>query len=644
MKHIKQLSCMVLAGLLMCGVLAAALPQEEEPIPQPSVPELTLEPEKEQLYTMKVADQVQLKIAEDSEPEQPEDGQEPGSGMPEEIPGSEPDSEEEVPGSEPDSEEEVPGSEPASPEETDAVWNSDDESVVTVDENGLVTAVGEGTTKVYQKVSQGAVWVEITVSGYAVTELQLEAADTMQIGDTQTIQATVLPEQAETILTWSSDNPKVLTVDEEGTATALSTGKATITVTAENGISASVTITVSGYVLNKISIQPASLSLKIGANQAVSVVPNPAGADPGKLSWKSSDSSIAYYKDGKIYGVGAGNATITATTTNGKSASCKVRVTGGSLSVNPEALTLRIGGVQTVQAYVTPTGTPVTWSSSNPAVARVDENGSVTAIQAGTAVITAKAGGLTATCMVTVIRTTTPNTFRPSTPGTTSFDVSPFTSGGGILYLPGSLISSDVFYTMPANIPSAVYLTVDSDLGTATDSILSALSGCNTAATFFVPINDLYASDDMLRHIAGSGNSIGFLLTAEQASAYNTIQMLHTANEQLSVITGTPTHLVRIAGGSSGNITSEQAAALINAGYRLWDWNLAARETALSAENAYEAICRGINTTNAVTVRFGSNTSTAAVLQQLLPYMKYCGIPAYAISDGDLPVCNTAVG
>ena len=160
MKHIKQLSCMVLAGLLMCGVLAAALPQEEEPIPQPSVPELTLEPEKEQLYTMKVADQVQLKIAEDSEPEQPEDGQEPGSGMPEEIPGSEP-----------DSEEEVPGSEPASPEETDAVWNSDDESVVTVDENGLVTAVGEGTTKVYQKVSQGAVWVEITVSGYAVTEL-----------------------------------------------------------------------------------------------------------------------------------------------------------------------------------------------------------------------------------------------------------------------------------------------------------------------------------------------------------------------------------------------------------------------------------------------------------------------------------------
>ena len=83
MKHIKQLSCMVLAGLLMCGVLAAALPQEEEPIPQPSVPELTLEPEKEQLYTMKVADQVQLKIAEDSEPEQPEDGQEPGSGMPE---------------------------------------------------------------------------------------------------------------------------------------------------------------------------------------------------------------------------------------------------------------------------------------------------------------------------------------------------------------------------------------------------------------------------------------------------------------------------------------------------------------------------------------------------------------------------------
>ena len=643
MKHIKQLSCMVLAGLLMCGVLAAALPQEEEPIPQPSVPELTLEPEKEQLYTMKVADQVQLKIAEDSEPEQPEDGQEPGSGMPEEIPGSEPDSEEEVPGSEPDSEEEVPGSEPASPEETDAVWNSDDESVVTVDENGLVTAVGEGTTKVYQKVSQGAVWVEITVSGYAVTDLQLEAASTMKAGEFQTIQATVLPEQAETILTWSSDNPKVLTVDEEGTATALSTGKATITVTAENGISASVTITVSGYVLNKISIQPASLSLKIGTSQAVSIVTDPAGMDPGKINWKSSDSSIAYYKNGKIHGAGAGNATITATTADGKSASCKVRVTGGSLAVKPEALTLRVGAVQTIQAYVTPSGTPVTWTSGTPAVARVDQNGKVTAIKKGAALITAKAGGLTATCVVTVIQPTTPNSIRPSTPNTGSSSFVPF-SGGGILYLPRSLISTDTFYTMPANIPSAVYLTVDSDLSTATDSILSTLSSYHTAATFFVPINDLYASDDVLRHIAGSGNSIGFLLTAEQASAYNTIQMLNTANEQLSVITGTPTYLVRIAGGSSGNITPEQAAALIHAGYRLWDWNITARETALSAENAYASISRGINTTNAVTVRFGSNTNTAAVLQQLLPYMKYCGIPAYAISAGDLPVCNTAAG
>ena len=122
MKHIKQLSCMVLAGLLMCGVLAAALPQEEEPIPQPSVPELTLEPEKEQLYTMKVADRVQLQIVETTEPEQPEDQPEPGSGAPEETPGSAPDAD--LP--------EEPGSEPAPPEETASSWKSDDETVVTV--------------------------------------------------------------------------------------------------------------------------------------------------------------------------------------------------------------------------------------------------------------------------------------------------------------------------------------------------------------------------------------------------------------------------------------------------------------------------------------------------------------------------------
>lgn len=630
MKHIKRLGCLLLAGLLLCGVLAAALPREDTAVQQQaSIPALALEPEKEQLYTMKVADRVQLQIIETTEPEQPE----PDSGTPEETPGSAPDAD--LP--------EEPGSAPALPEETVSSWKSDDETVVTVEETGLVTAVGEGTTRVYRAVTQGIVSVTITVSGYAVTEVQLEAAGTMKVGETQTIQATILPEQAETTLRWSSDNPDVLAVSDDGTVTAVSTGKAAITAEAENGITASVEITVSEDVLRGISIQPASLSLKIGTSQAVSIVTDPAGMDPGKINWKSSDSSIAYYKNGKIHGAGAGNATITATTSDGKSASCKVRVTGGSLAVNPEALTLRVGAVQTIQAYVTPSGTPVTWTSGTPAVARVDQNGKVTAIKKGAALITAKAGGLTATCVVTVIQPTTPNSIRPSTPNTGSSSFVPF-SGGGILYLPGSLISTDTFYTMPAKIPSAVYLTVDSDLSTATDSILSTLSSYHTAATFFVPINDLYASDDVLRHIAGSGNSIGFLLTAEQASAYNTIQMLNTANEQLSVITGTPTYLVRIAGGSSGNITPEQAAALIHAGYRLWDWNITARETALSAENAYASISRGINTTNAVTVRFGSNTNTAAVLQQLLPYMKYCGIPAYAISAGDLPVCNTAAG
>lgn len=632
MKYIKQLGCMFLAGLFLCGVLAFAAAQEDTPIPA-AIPELPVAPETEQFYTMKIADQVQLKVVAPTDPKQPDDDSD--SDIPGQPAGSSPDTPE------------VPDSKPKPPGETPGDWHSDDETVVTVDTTGLVTAVGEGTTKVYKKVSQGVVSVTITVSGYTVTEIHLKADTTMIVDKSQTIQVSIVPEQAEPTLTWTSDDPEILTVTEDGTVTAVHPGKATVTVQAENGITASIEITVTGDQLSRISIRPASLSLNIGQSQAVQAIPEPAGADIGKLSWKSSDVSVAYYKNGKIYGAGAGNATITATTQDGKSASCKVHVTGGSLSVRPKALTLRIGQAQTIRAYVTPAGTPVTWSSSNSAVARVDQHGGVTALKSGTTVITAKAGRLTASCVVTVIRPSTPNTFRPTTPNTfrpTTPNTFPnlFDATGGILYLPGSLISADTFYTMPANIPSAVYLTIDSDFGTSTDSILSALSASNASATFFVPIQDLYASDDMLRHIAGNGNSIGFLLTAEQASG-NVIQLLNTANEQLSVITGTPTQLVRIAGGSSGNITSEQASAIIHAGYRLWDWNLAARETSLSAQGADESIRRGINTANAMTVRFGSNPSTAAVLQKLLPYMKYCGIPIYAISAGDMPVCNIAV-
>ncbi len=76
-----------------------------------------------------------------------------------------------------------------------------------------------------------------------------------------------------------------------------------------------------------------------------------------------------------------------------------------SVTLNSNSLDLIAGGSGTLTATVLPdnaTEKTVTWTSSDPAVASVDADGTVTAVGVGTATITAKAGDVTATCTVTV--------------------------------------------------------------------------------------------------------------------------------------------------------------------------------------------------------------------------------------------------
>ena len=111
---------------------------------------------------------------------------------------------------------------------------------------------------------------------------------------------------------------------------------------------------------------------------------------------------------------------ITVTTTDGgKTATCTVTVTNPavpvqSVSLNKTELSLNVGESVTLTATVLPDNADnkaVTWSSSDAAVATVDSNGKVSAVAAGSAVITVKTtdGEKTATCTVTVIADKDPN-------------------------------------------------------------------------------------------------------------------------------------------------------------------------------------------------------------------------------------------
>ena len=159
--------------------------------------------------------------------------------------------------------------------------------------------------------------------------------------------------------------------------------------------------------LQKISLDKTNVTLNRGTVTPISVNYSPVNTtDNKRVTWSSSDRSVADVMAGKIVGKKAGTVTITARV-GSKTASCKVTVKAPlkSIALSKTNITLKAGASQTLSTTFTPNNTTdsktVTWTSSNTSVATVS-GGKITAKKAGTAVITAKASGKTATCKVTV--------------------------------------------------------------------------------------------------------------------------------------------------------------------------------------------------------------------------------------------------
>ena len=257
-----------------------------------------------------------------------------------------------------------------------------------------------------------AKWTELQpVSGVKLDRTEV----TLGIGSKTKLVATITPADVkDNSLTWTSSNTEVATVDAEGNVTALKAGKATITVkTNDGGFTATATVVVTKDAVNVTGIELNKTSLTLNANESATLTAKvePSDATNKKVTWSSSDTSVATVTNGKVTGKKAGKVTITVTTEDGKfTAKCEVtvkevKVTGVELSKT--SLNLNVGKSATLTATVKPTDATnkkVTWKSSNTSVATVDKNGKVTAKAEGTTTITVTTedGKFTAKCEVKV--------------------------------------------------------------------------------------------------------------------------------------------------------------------------------------------------------------------------------------------------
>ena len=155
-----------------------------------------------------------------------------------------------------------------------------------------------------------------------------------------------------------------------------------------------------------VTLNKASGTLFVGDNLQLTATVKPDNATYKTVAWKTSDKAVATVENGLVKGVGAGTATITAISDE-KTATCEVTVKNipvTDITISKNNATLIIGETLTLTAVVSPdnaTDKTVTWKSSEATIATV-ENGVVTAVAVGEATITAKAGEMIATCVVTV--------------------------------------------------------------------------------------------------------------------------------------------------------------------------------------------------------------------------------------------------
>lgn len=216
----------------------------------------------------------------------------------------------------------------------EVVYTSGDETIATVDENGVITGVAEGETTITATVGElsasRTVSVIIPVERLEAESMALHLAD-----GPAALSYTVVPENFTGELTFASANNSIATVDADGQITPVAVGDTNVTVTAPNGMTATAQIRVWDGP-KELNLAPAKTEVTKGSGTQIGVTDEQGNdVEAESLTWASSDETVAQVSGGWVDVTGTGAVTITASTEYGVSTS--VELTGVAPAARPAA-------------------------------------------------------------------------------------------------------------------------------------------------------------------------------------------------------------------------------------------------------------------------------------------------------------------
>lgn len=322
----------------------------------------------------------------------------------------------------------------------DFEFTSSDTSVVVVNANGVVKAIGSGTAIITMKSKIADVKDTLLINVYHYSDFsnnKLNYLDNngtyadeyvyyktksvslsqneveLEIGAKTKLTATVFPNNANPNINWSSSNSKVVSVDSNGVITGLQEGKANIIATSIDGITSICKVTVKNGVVKEESIDiiDSVLNLEVGQTKKVDYKLYLSNVG-GSINWVSSNQKIASVLNGVITAHNEGSCIIKVVSSSSKySDYITVNVNKPSniidlenLSFNSTTYTANINDTITLKPVLTPANAThryLEWTTSNASIATVS-NGVVTCKKAGTVVITASNGILSKDVIITI--------------------------------------------------------------------------------------------------------------------------------------------------------------------------------------------------------------------------------------------------
>ena len=208
-------------------------------------------------------------------------------------------------------------------------WTSSDPTVVSVDGNGNIEALANGTATVTATIGEVSAEVEIRVIT-RLTELRFEQ-DEYWVEAKQSITPVLIrePADASEALSWSFSDAIYVTLRADGSIYAKAPSDIIVTVESELGLTASFELHVT-YPLKSIRLDAEAMELLIGSSRdlgATAIDQNGTEYAGRMMTFETSDENVATVDvEGRVTARAAGTATITAATAGGVTASCEITV------------------------------------------------------------------------------------------------------------------------------------------------------------------------------------------------------------------------------------------------------------------------------------------------------------------------------